>query len=75
MRIFMAMFFVLFLLAVTWPGYVAFNRITPSVMGLPLSFAWPAIWIVLGFFVLVALDRSETRAEESADADHADDRG
>jgi hypothetical protein len=57
----MVAFFVLFLVAVTWPGYLPFNRITPSVLGLPLSFAWPAIWVVLGFLVLVLLDRSESR--------------
>jgi hypothetical protein len=65
----MAVFFVLFLLAVTWPGYVFFNRISPSIGGLPLSFAWPALWIVMGFFVLILLDRSESRAEDNDDED------
>jgi hypothetical protein len=64
MRAFAGAFFLLFALAVTWPGYMPFNRISPSVLGLPLSFAWPAIWVVLGCVVLYLLDRSETRAED-----------
>jgi hypothetical protein len=64
MRALATAFFVLFVVAVTWPGYVPFNRIAPSVLGLPLSFAWPAIWVVLGCVVLFFLDRSETRAED-----------
>ena len=64
MRRFTAVFFGVFLIAVTWPGYLPANRMTPSVLGLPLSFAWPAMWVVAGFIVLVLLDRSETRRED-----------
>lgn len=49
-------FFVLYALAVTWPGMIPFNRIRPFVLGLPFSLVWPALWIVLGLLVFVLLE-------------------
>ena len=41
-------------LALTWPGFRWIgNRIEPSVLGLPFSFAWNVGWILLTFLVLV----------------------
>lgn len=53
--------FGLYVLAVMWPGYLAFNRIRPLVLGLPFSMVWLCLWIVLGGLVLLLLDRVETR--------------
>jgi hypothetical protein len=54
-------FFLLFLVAVTWPGMIAGNRIFPLVLGLPLSMVWIASWVVASFLVLVLLDAAEGR--------------
>lgn len=62
-----ALFFLLYTVGVTWPGAVPLNRIRPFVLGLPLSLAWVALWLVLSFGVLLWLDRHET-ADEDADA-------
>jgi len=55
---------VLFALAVTWPGMTLANRVEPLVLGLPFNLAWVAIWVVIGFVLLVLLDRAVTREEE-----------
>jgi len=54
-------FFLLFLLAVTWPGMLPFNRIEPLVLGLPFSMAWIAFWVLLAAGVLYLLERVEER--------------
>lgn len=59
-----ALFFLLYTVAVTWPGAVPFNRIRPLVGGLPFSMVWVALWLVLSFGVLIVLDRFETRDED-----------
>lgn len=64
-----ALFFLLYVLAVTWPGAVPANRIRPFVLGLPLSMAWVAAWLALSFVVLLLLDRSETAAEDAGAGD------
>jgi TRAP-type C4-dicarboxylate transport system permease small subunit len=48
----------LFAVAVTWPGLIPANRVRRPVLGLPFTFVWVALWIVLGFIVLVFVDRS-----------------
>lgn len=67
MRIATGLFFAAFTLAVTWPGYVAFNHASPRILGLPLSFAWPAMWVAGAFVVLVLLDLSESRDEDGGE--------
>ena len=52
-------FFLLFVLAVTWPGMIPANRIEPLILGLPFSMAWIALWVALSFLVLLAVDRVE----------------
>jgi hypothetical protein len=59
-----ALFFFLFVLAVTWPGMVPFNRIQPQVLGLPLSMFWITLWVFCSFLVLLVVDRVEGRARE-----------
>lgn len=53
------LFFLLFVVAVTWPGMIPGNRIYPLILGLPFSMAWIATWVVLAFLVLALLDRAE----------------
>lgn len=60
-RIVAAIYFVLFAVAVTWPGMVPFNRIYPLVLGLPFSLAWIAFWVTGGIFVLWLVDAVERR--------------
>ena len=61
-RILFACFFLAYAIAVTWPGLLPFNRVRPLVLGLPFSFAWVALWIVLGFLVFLTVDRTESAA-------------
>ena len=56
-----ALFFFLFVLAVTWPGMLPFNRIYPLVLGLPFSMFWIAFWVFCSFLVLLLVDRVEGR--------------
>ena len=65
-RFLTALFFALFVLAVTWPGMVPFNRIEPLVLGLPFSMVWIAGWVLASFFVLLLVDWAEglNRGEE-----------
>lgn len=41
------------LAALIWPGYQLLgNRLEPRILGLPLSLAWNAVWVLLTFLVL-----------------------
>ena len=62
-----ALFFFLFILAVTWPGMLLFNRIHPLVFGLPLSMFWIAFWVFCSFLVFLLVDRVEGQAREGDD--------
>jgi hypothetical protein len=53
------------LVAVTWPGALLFVRVRPFILGLPFSFAWIALWILLSVFVLWGLDRVEGRYRDA----------
>lgn len=55
--------FLLNLLAVTWPVATLFRLPEPLVFGLPLSMAWPIAWILIGWIMLLVLDRFENRDE------------
>ena len=59
-------YFVLFLVFVTWPGFVPFNRPLPLVLGLPFNMATIALWVGFGAVVLFVLDRSEQRHRAAA---------
>ncbi len=54
-------FFVVYLVALTFPGYLPFSEPRPFVLGLPLSFAWVILWVILGWAVLAALYFVERR--------------
>ena len=52
-HILFALYAVLCLFAMTWPGYAWFgNRIEPYVLGLPFSLAWVVAWVLATFVVL-----------------------
>ncbi len=55
LRLGTTLFFVLFVLAVTWPGMILFNRVFPLVLGLPFNMVWIASWVLASFFVILAL--------------------
>ncbi|HMB93618.1 MAG TPA: hypothetical protein VKP65_22390 [Rhodothermales bacterium] len=46
-------------MALVWPVYALFSGISPLVLGLPLSMAWPVFWQAVMFATLVWLYRSE----------------
>lgn len=56
--------FVLNLLAVTWPVASWFGAAKPLILGLPLSMAWPAAWIIIGWITLLLLDYAENRGDK-----------
>ena len=56
--------FVLNLLAVTWPVAPWFGAAEPLILGLPLSMAWPAAWIIIGWITLLLLDHTENRGDK-----------
>lgn len=55
------LFFLLFVLAVTWPGMLPFNRIHPLVAGLPFSMFWISLWVIASFLVMLVVDQVEGR--------------
>lgn len=65
------LFFLLFIVAVTWPGMTLGNKIFPLTFGLPLSMIWIATCVVLSFLVLVFLDFMEGRARDAGDGSSA----
>ena len=64
LRVGTTLFFVLFVLAVTWPGMIPFNRVFPLVLGLPFNMVWIAGWVLASFFVLSFVDWFEGRMRE-----------
>jgi uncharacterized membrane protein len=59
-------FFVVYLLAVTWPVALLVAAAEPLVLGLPLPLFWAVLWIVMSFAMLLWLDHAEQRAEVDA---------
>jgi len=60
-RRFAAVYFLLFVVAVTWPGMLLFNRIEPLLLGLPFSMFWIALWVFCSFLVFLLVDSVESR--------------
>lgn len=58
----LAVFFIIYYIALTWPVGQWFNRAEPYIFGLPLSMAWVAAWVLLGWLVLVLRYRADRRA-------------
>ena len=69
------LFFMLFAVAVTWPGMVPFNRIDPLILGLPFSMAWIASWVLLSFLFLVLVDYVETTQGARPEMEEEGERG
>ena len=67
-RRFAIAFFVVYVIAVTWPGVMLFRGPEPFLFGMPLALVWTAAWIVASFFVLIRLDQVYGRAERAHDA-------
>jgi hypothetical protein len=67
-------YYVAMLVAVTYPGYVPFDRIRPFVFGMPFSLFWQALWISGCILVLAGLFWWERR-RASAPASDAERRG
>lgn len=59
-RLFVMMLLLMAAVALVWPVYALFSGIFPLVLGLPLSLAWPVLWLTVMFATLVWLYRSET---------------
>ena len=55
--------FLLNMVAVIWPVLGFFRTPEPFVFGFPLSMAWPVLWIVIGWVMLLVLDYVETESE------------
>jgi hypothetical protein len=53
-----------------WPGILPFNRIEPRIFGLPFVIVWVALWVVLGFVVLLIVDRAVSRDERASGSEH-----
>jgi len=51
-------------IALTWPGILPFSGSRPRLLGLPFNIFWVALWAVLCFIVLAALERAVSRAED-----------
>ncbi|MEM1262973.1 MAG: hypothetical protein AAGH76_11300 [Pseudomonadota bacterium] len=54
-------FFLVYLLAVTWPVATLFRSPKPLIIGIPLSMAWSIGWILLGWVMLLVLDWFENK--------------
>lgn len=48
-----------------WPGYTFFSSATPFILGLPLSFAWVVLWVIIGFIAMLALHISDNKDYET----------
>lgn len=64
MRRLAAAVFAMNLFAVTWPAANWFRTAEPLIMGLPLSMAWPIVWILIAWVTLLLLDHSENRGNK-----------
>ena len=60
-------YMIAFLFAVTWPGFLLFNRVQPILLGLPFNLFCIALFIVIGMAVLFLLYRAESHRDASRD--------
>ncbi|MEM9691631.1 MAG: hypothetical protein AAGA56_03740 [Myxococcota bacterium] len=55
-------YYLLCLVALTWPGYAAVgNRLQPYLLGLPPSLVWNIGWVALSFVVLLSYHLTHDR--------------
>ncbi len=64
-------YFLLYLLAVIWPGALLFRGAEPLILGLPNSLFWPILFILGGWLALHLLDRAEERERIRVDSGEA----
>lgn len=57
----LTLFFVLVLLALTWPVYTLFSGIRPLVLGMPFSLVYIVVVLVVSFLALLGLYLWEDR--------------
>jgi hypothetical protein len=74
-RLLAVTYFLVMLAAVVWPGATAASRVEPRILGLPFSFAWPALWVAGSVAVLAWLDRVEARHRAGGRAGSPSHRG
>jgi len=60
-RILFGVFLVGYTVFLTWPGMLVANRMTPRILGLPLSFFWVVLWVGAATVVLLILHLAENR--------------
>ena len=75
-RLLFASVLLLAILALIWPIYPMFSGTTPQILGLPLSFAWVVLWLLITFVGLVWLyrrDEAESPEGPSSSAVHSED--
>ncbi len=60
-RMAVAAYLVVFLLATTWPGVTLINKVTPLMLGLPFNLFSMAVLILIALCLLAALYFSEKR--------------
>ncbi len=63
-RVFIVIMAIIMFWATMWPGYPLFSGIEPMILGLPLSFAWVILWVIIGFLCMLALYFSDNKEEE-----------
>jgi len=64
-RVIFSIVMVLATLAVVWPGHAIFGSATPLIFGLPLSFAWIILWVIISFAAMLALHFSDNKDPET----------
>lgn len=52
-------YYLVCVLAVTWPGALVANRVEPMILGLPFFFFWYVAWALMMFAGMLALYRLE----------------
>jgi hypothetical protein len=57
------LFFLVYLLALTYPGMAPFNRIEPMIGGFPFSLVWVMLWVLLGWVALALRYRADRKGE------------
>ncbi len=62
-------YFLAMFVALTYPGYVPFNRIHPFVLGMPFSLFWQILWISGAVVVLASVFLWEQRRASTAGSD------
>ena len=62
-RVFIIIIAILLFLATIWPGYPLFAGVEPMILGLPLSFAWLILCVLISFISMLALYFSDNKEE------------